>query len=63
MKKFQWPMSWLKQKQLDIAFENKNSKLVFDKMLPGCIGFIAETGETVYYGEHYKSLKNDGMIA
>lgn len=35
----------------------------YHEMLPGCVGFIATTGESVLYGEHWNLLNQHGRIA
>lgn len=63
MKKWKgFPKYWaLIAKLNSLSFWDK--KIEFKEHLPGCIGFVSTEGETVFYGEQYNMLCEEGRIA
>lgn len=62
MKQFEWPNTWAEQNRVEREYESKSNRIKFFEHLPGCIGFIAVDGEIIYYGDQWRTLKENGLL-
>lgn len=51
---------WYKQLQFALTPEKADWKMV--KMLPDATGFVAQNGQTVYYGPQWAELYKNGLV-